>query len=220
MILHTNYLITEKTHHTNELVRLYLETGQTALAKQVLANSNSDWAKLILLKHAIANNTADVATLISAMPNNQAISNLISDNNNTRYFKNIDAQNLNTQIPDSTDITLNKQARWSYLNNKQINRLLNDEKSFDNKIVETKFHENFNSINVLNIFPNPSTQGFNISSENSGDITVYDYTGKIVEQKLISNDTIQIGENYSKGVYVIVFKTSGAETAHYKIIKQ
>lgn len=207
----------QKTHYTNELVRLYLETGQTALAKQVLANCNTDWAKLILLKHAIANNTADVATLISAMPNNPAISNLISDNNNSRYFKNIDAQNLNTQIPDSTDITLNKQARWSYVNNKQIHRVLNGEQSnYRQNFDEIKIY-NLNNV-TLNIIPNPSNSEFNIQTDGIGTLYVYKSNGILLETKVV-NKTVTIGNNYDTGLYIIRYVSNKGDNLVAKAIK-
>jgi choice-of-anchor B domain-containing protein len=87
--------------------------------------------------------------------------------------------------------------------------------------------DNFRAFNVLSvnsmsklgevsIYPNPSNGEFYINTElELNAYEVYDLAGKLVQYSNISSNTININD---KGVYLVIFKGDGIQTAPKKII--
>ena len=87
--------------------------------------------------------------------------------------------------------------------------------------------DNFRAFNVLSvnsmsnlrevsIYPNPSNGEFYINTElELNAYEVYDLAGKLVQYSNISSNTIHIND---KGVYLVIFKGDGIQTAPKKII--
>ena len=69
---------------------------------------------------------------------------------------------------------------------------------------------------LVSIFPNPSNGSFQISTELTlNAYEVYDLTGKLIEYANITSNTIQLND---KGVYLVIFKGPGIQTAPKKVI--
>lgn len=73
-----------------------------------------------------------------------------------------------------------------------------------------------------NVYPNPSSTGFNLASTlTTGEtinMIVTDMNGKIIETRLISENTYQFGSEYSAGIYFIQLKNARIEKT-LKVIK-
>ena len=69
-------------------------------------------------------------------------------------------------------------------------------------------------------YPNPSTEGFTIKSNNgkSFGVQVYDMLGRSIEQRQLKSDS-QIGSNYAKGIYNVIV-TQDAQVKTLRVIKQ
>ncbi len=69
-------------------------------------------------------------------------------------------------------------------------------------------------------YPNPSTEGFTIKSNNgkSFGVQVYDMLGRSIEQRQLKSDS-QIGSNYAKGVYNVIV-TQDAQVKTLRVIKK
>jgi hypothetical protein len=67
--------------------------------------------------------------------------------------------------------------------------------------------------------PNPSTEGFTISSNvKSFGVQVYDMLGRSIEQRQMTSES-KIGSNYAKGVYNVIVN-QGANVKTLRVIKQ
>lgn len=69
-------------------------------------------------------------------------------------------------------------------------------------------------------YPNPSDTVFTIDvvssiKEKSTEVLVYDMTGRLIEQRQIQSDTVQLGSNYATGVYNVFVK----QDANVKILR-
>jgi hypothetical protein len=69
-------------------------------------------------------------------------------------------------------------------------------------------------------YPNPSTEGFKVTSSNgkSFGVQVYDMLGRSIEQRQMSSEA-QIGSNYAKGIYNVIV-SQGANVKTLRVIKQ
>lgn len=76
-------------------------------------------------------------------------------------------------------------------------------------------------VNILSIYPNPSTGIFNISAQEEVSLTVYDLVGKLIktQQSNVGTSTIDIS-NYASGMYLLKATNKAGITATYKIVKQ
>lgn len=67
---------------------------------------------------------------------------------------------------------------------------------------------NENTMSVFNIYPNPSTGSFTISTSNMGNVDVIETSGKIVYSTNISKEETQVQlNNLARGVYTIILTT-------------
>jgi hypothetical protein len=77
-------------------------------------------------------------------------------------------------------------------------------------------------LNMISIYPNPSSGTFTISTSLRPDATmllnVYDVTGRIVYSQNIISEKTEIGADLSEGVYHVEI-IAGEESAVYKIVK-
>lgn len=72
----------------------------------------------------------------------------------------------------------------------------------------------------INIFPNPFAHEIKISSQVSGEIAIFDLTGKrVIRRNIFSENTIIDTKDLSAGFYTIQF-TDGRTTENYKVVKQ
>lgn len=63
---------------------------------------------------------------------------------------------------------------------------------------------NENDLEMANpIYPNPSTNKFNIDLSNVSQVCVYDYSGKVVETFSNVNSVLRFGKNYINGIYFV-----------------
>lgn len=98
--------------------------------------------------------------------------------------------------------------------------------SSSNRFTETELTATNNEINFSNIlvFPNPSSQVFNLKYETSFEeavnFKIVDAQGRIVQELLNANpnETYTIGENFLPGMYIII-ATQGQEQKTIKINK-
>ena len=69
-------------------------------------------------------------------------------------------------------------------------------------------------------YPNPSTEGFKVTSSNkkSFGVQVYDMLGRSIEKRQMTSDS-QIGSNYAKGIYNVIVN-QGANVETLRVIKQ
>ncbi len=74
--------------------------------------------------------------------------------------------------------------------------------------------------NVQPVFPNPSSTGFTIDLSNAATalISIYDYTGKLIEAHANVNSVFTFGNQYSKGIYFVKVE-SGHQVQNYKVVK-
>ena len=79
---------------------------------------------------------------------------------------------------------------------------------------------------VAKAYPNPFTENFNIeltsSSVDKVGVTIYDMTGKLIEQREVSSEevsTLQVGERFPTGVYNVIL-TQGTEVKTLRVIKR
>jgi hypothetical protein len=78
--------------------------------------------------------------------------------------------------------------------------------------------ENFNITAYPNPFMNQIT--LSLSNENTqSDIMVYDMTGKLIQQVSTQETTLEIGNNWSKGIYLVQI-VQGQETKNIRMVKQ
>jgi hypothetical protein len=68
-------------------------------------------------------------------------------------------------------------------------------------------------------YPNPSTEGFKVTSSNkkSFGVQVYDMLGRSIEKRQMTSDS-QIGSNYAKGIYNVIVN-QGANVETLRVIK-
>jgi hypothetical protein len=83
--------------------------------------------------------------------------------------------------------------------------------------LSTEIAENSSEIFVP-IYPNPTCNEFTINASSLLDISVYDYTGKLIEQHNNISSVIHFGKEYSKGIYFVKLKV-GNNWKSYKIVK-
>lgn len=67
------------------------------------------------------------------------------------------------------------------------------------------------------VFPNPSSNEFSIALTNA-DITVYDCTGKMIQQQKGLNGTFHFGKEYPKGIYLLTVK-EGEKSYSQRVVK-
>ena len=70
------------------------------------------------------------------------------------------------------------------------------------------------------IFPNPSFGEFTFqfNANEKSQISIYESTGKKVEEFNSSSTVIHFGKEYAKGIYFIMY-TNGVEVKSFKIVK-
>ena len=70
------------------------------------------------------------------------------------------------------------------------------------------------------IYPNPSTNEFAMDcSSASAMVTIYDYTGKLIEQHSNANSILHFGKEYAKGIYFVNVVVDG-NVSTQKVAKQ
>lgn len=69
------------------------------------------------------------------------------------------------------------------------------------------------------VYPNPSANEFRIELPNGSKVAVYDYTGKLIEQKKNVNSVFAFGKEYAKGIYFVNIVTE-KRSVTYKVVKQ
>ena len=73
--------------------------------------------------------------------------------------------------------------------------------------------------NIVTVYPNPSANEFKVDISTGGAvISVYDYTGKLIEQKELINPSFSFGKDYRSGIYLVNIKI-GKEIQTKKVIK-
>jgi hypothetical protein len=86
-------------------------------------------------------------------------------------------------------------------------------RSFSDEVVE-----NFE----IKAFPNPFTSNFTLLLSNEStetNISIFDMTGKMLQQVSTNESEVSIGENLTKGVYLVQI-LQGQETKNIRVVKQ
>jgi hypothetical protein len=66
-----------------------------------------------------------------------------------------------------------------------------------------------NSGSVVHIYPNPSDNLINIDYKGLADITIYDYSGRVVYKKLKTDASNAINvSNYAPGLYILTLEST------------
>ena len=70
-------------------------------------------------------------------------------------------------------------------------------------------------------YPNPSSSAFTIETSAKGvmSVSVYDMTGRIIENQQISTNTVEIGGAYTSGVYSVILENAG-QSKTIRLIKK
>jgi hypothetical protein len=86
---------------------------------------------------------------------------------------------------------------------------------FGRSISDTLVEDDFSVV----AYPNPSTEGFKVISNNekSFGVQVYDIAGRLIEQRQMNSDD-QIGSNYASGIYNVIV-TQDANVKTLRVIK-
>ena len=74
----------------------------------------------------------------------------------------------------------------------------------------------------IKAYPNPFVNQITLSLSNENtqsDIMVYDMTGKLIQQVSTEQTSLEIGNNWSKGIYLVQI-VQGQETKNIRIVKQ
>ncbi len=74
----------------------------------------------------------------------------------------------------------------------------------------------------IKAYPNPFVSQITLSLSNEttqSDIMVYDMTGKLIQQIATEETSLEIGNNWSKGIYLVQI-VQGQETKNIRIVKQ
>uniref|UniRef100_UPI00404A87BC T9SS type A sorting domain-containing protein n=2 Tax=Flavobacterium sp. TaxID=239 RepID=UPI00404A87BC len=90
--------------------------------------------------------------------------------------------------------------------------------SISGKLLLTDGTETFD----IKAYPNPFVNQITLSLSNENtqsDIMVYDMTGKLIQQVSTEQITLEIGNNWSKGIYLVQI-VQGQETKNIRIVKQ
>ncbi|WP_107039716.1 T9SS type A sorting domain-containing protein [Brumimicrobium mesophilum] len=83
--------------------------------------------------------------------------------------------------------------------------------------------ENISSVKELNLYPNPTTDVFNISSvDRLQNVTIYDVTGQVVyNSNFFNNNMATVSTlNWNKGVYIVKVKTFSNTVSQHRLIKK
>ncbi|MFL5764780.1 MAG: T9SS type A sorting domain-containing protein [Bacteroidia bacterium] len=75
-----------------------------------------------------------------------------------------------------------------------------------------------NAEEELPVYPNPSASGFNMELKTLSMITIYDYTGRLIETHNMAG-VLKFGEDFTAGIYFVNVIT-GTKTQTIKIVKQ
>jgi hypothetical protein len=72
-------------------------------------------------------------------------------------------------------------------------------------------------------YPNPSSGVFNINVQSSDKgatgVQVYDMAGRLIENRQVNSDSVEVGRNYASGVYNVKVN-KGAQVKTLRVIKR
>jgi hypothetical protein len=72
-------------------------------------------------------------------------------------------------------------------------------------------------------YPNPSSDVFTLdvqsSSKGATGVQVYDMTGRLIENRQVNSDSVEVGRNYASGIYNVIVN-QGANVKTLRVIKQ
>ena len=89
------------------------------------------------------------------------------------------------------------------------------------KIAAPSVTEAFNVI----AYPNPSSDVFTFEVQSSGKgksttgVQVYDMTGRLIEQRQVESNSVEVGRDYASGIYNVIV-SQGAKAKTLKVIKR
>jgi len=77
---------------------------------------------------------------------------------------------------------------------------------------------------VSNVWPNPSTNGFNLEVQSTSDekvvLTIFDLNGRLLSNQFVNSTQItSFGENFSTGIYMVLVR-QGSNFNSIKVVKQ
>jgi hypothetical protein len=75
----------------------------------------------------------------------------------------------------------------------------------------------------VTVYPNPSLDVFNIdvqsSSKGATGVEVYDMAGRMIESRQVKSNSVEVGRNYSSGVYNVIVN-QGTKVKTLRVIKR
>uniref|UniRef100_UPI0040490DB3 T9SS type A sorting domain-containing protein n=3 Tax=Flavobacterium sp. TaxID=239 RepID=UPI0040490DB3 len=90
------------------------------------------------------------------------------------------------------------------------------------RLIDEEAVANASELFDIKAYPNPFVHQITLSLSNENtksDIMVYDMTGKLIQQVSTEQTTLEIGNNWSKGIYLVQI-VQGQETKNIRIVKQ
>jgi hypothetical protein len=104
--------------------------------------------------------------------------------------------------------------------NMQITLAPGEFKIFGNQLSTVLSNESFEAISKVELYPNPSTNTFQISLD-AKKVEIYSLTGQLIqtENNCVANKEINIS-NLAKGIYIVKIINSDAISVSKKLIKE
>lgn len=87
---------------------------------------------------------------------------------------------------------------------------------FDNKSVNV---EEIESLNDVNIYPNPASSVINVTATNLTKIKIYNAVGQLIHNEEVSSDNVAVDtQNWTNGFYYVTVETANGNSTSQKII--
>lgn len=87
---------------------------------------------------------------------------------------------------------------------------------FDNKSVNV---EEIESLNNVNIYPNPASSVINVTATNLTKIKIYNAVGQLIHNEEVSSDNVTVDtQNWTNGFYYVTVETANGNSTSQKII--
>lgn len=87
---------------------------------------------------------------------------------------------------------------------------------FDNKSVNV---EEIESLNDVNIYPNPASSVINVTATNLTKIKIYNAVGQLIHNEEVSSDNVTVDtQNWTNGFYYVTVETANGNSTSQKII--
>jgi hypothetical protein len=104
--------------------------------------------------------------------------------------------------------------------NMQITLAPGEFRIFGNQLSSVLSNDCFEAISKVELYPNPSTNAFQISVD-AKKVAIYSLTGQLIqtENNCVANKEINIS-NLAKGIYIVKITNSDAMAVSKKLIKE